>query len=52
MVKILEHLCAAAYRNVNDEMTRVYIINAIMKIDCALGYVDNKKVEMMLIDYK
>ena len=51
MNKILENLCTAAYRNVNEEITRVYIINAIMKIHCALGYVDNPKVEMMLIDY-
>lgn len=34
----MELLCSAAYRPINDEMTTVYILNAITKLHASLGF--------------
>lgn len=45
MNKIIDYLCLAAYRNLEDENTRVYILNSITKLHASLGFVENIKVE-------
>jgi hypothetical protein len=51
MVKIMDHLSLAAYRTLEDELTREYILNAITKLHAALGFVENNKVEAVMFDY-
>lgn len=45
MNKIIDYLCLAAYRNLEDENTRVYILNSITKLHASLGFPENIKVE-------
>lgn len=49
--KILDNLCIAAYRNMEDENTRVYILNSITKLHASLGFDENIKVEQVMSDY-
>ena len=35
MIKIIDNLCIAAYRNLEEELTRSYILNAITKLQAA-----------------
>jgi hypothetical protein len=51
MVKIMEQLCLSAYRNMNDDNTRVYIINSITKLHIALNFIDNQKVAAVMVDF-
>jgi hypothetical protein len=44
MNKIVDNLCMSAYRTLEDELTRVYIINAITKLHVSMGFTDNPKV--------
>mmetsp|Transcript_19763 Transcript_19763/g.14495 ORF Transcript_19763/g.14495 Transcript_19763/m.14495 type:complete len:181 (+) Transcript_19763:1092-1634(+) len=41
MQKIIDNLCSAAYRTLEDELTRSYILSAITKLQCSLGYPQN-----------
>lgn len=51
MVKILNYLSDAAYRPLEDELTRGYILTAITKLHATMGFVDNPKVESVMHDY-
>ena len=43
--KILNYLCESAYRTVEDEITRGYILTAISKLHASLGFVEGEKVD-------
>lgn len=51
IVKILNYLSDAAYRPLEDELTRGYILTAITKLHLTLGFPENPKVESVMIDY-
>ena len=36
MLKILDNLCLAAYRTLEDELTREYVLNAIIKLHASM----------------
>jgi hypothetical protein len=50
-VKILDYLAEAAYRPLEDELTRGYILTAITKLHAAMDYVESEKVEIVMYDY-
>jgi len=47
----LNYLSEAAYRPLEDELTRGYILTAITKLHATMGFDDNPKVEMVMEDY-
>ncbi|MFS8159956.1 MAG: hypothetical protein ACMG6E_07045 [Candidatus Roizmanbacteria bacterium] len=49
--KIIDNLCMSAYRTLEDELTRVYIINAITKLHVSMGFTENHKIEAVMGDY-
>jgi hypothetical protein len=51
VMKILNYLSDAAYRPLEDELTRGYILTAITKLHASLGFIDNPKVENVMYDY-
>ena len=51
MIKILDYLSEAAYRPLEDELTRGYILTAITKLHATIGFIENPKVEMVMHDY-
>jgi AP-4 complex subunit epsilon-1 len=51
MLKIIENLCVAAYRNLEDELTRCYILSAITKLHASMGFEENEKIEAVMYDY-
>ena len=51
MLKIIDHLCVAAYRPLEDELTRCYILSAITKLHASLGFEEIPKVETVMYDY-
>lgn len=51
VMKIIDNLCEAAYRNFEDEVTRGYILTAITKLHASQGYTDDVKVENVMADY-
>lgn len=51
MNKIIDYLAESAYRTLEDELTRGYILTAITKLHSALGFTENPKVEAVMFDY-
>ena len=51
MLTIIENLCVAAYRNLEDELTRCYVLSAITKLHASLGFEENEKIEAVMYDY-
>lgn len=51
MIKIIDNLCIAAYRNLEEELTRSYVLNAITKLQAAQGFPENIQVEAVMSDY-
>ena len=51
IIKILNYLSEAAYRPLENELTRGYILTAITKLHAALGFPENPKVESVMLDY-
>lgn len=51
MIKILNYLSDAAYRPLEDELTRGYILIAITKLHSTIGFLENPKVEAVMHDY-
>jgi len=51
LIKILNYLSDAAYRPLEDELTRGYILTAITKLHATMGFVENPKVESVMFDY-
>jgi len=51
IIKILNYLSDAAYRPLENELTRGYIMTAITKLHAALGFPENPKVECVMLDY-
>lgn len=49
--KIIDYLAESAYRTLEDELTRGYILTAITKLHSALGFNENPKVEAVMFDY-
>lgn len=49
--KILEKLCVAAYRNLEDENTRVYILNSITKLHASMNFPQNFQIEAVMTDF-
>lgn len=50
-VKILNYLADAAYRPLEDELTRGYILTAITKLHAAINFEENPKVDVVMEDY-
>jgi len=51
MTKILDNLCIAAYRNLEDELTRSYVLSAITKLHTSMEFCDNENVRAVMYDY-
>eukprot|EP00347_Sterkiella_histriomuscorum_P013326 403365145 len=51
ITKILNYLSDAAYRPLEDELTRGYILTAITKLQMIMNFEENPKVEMVMEDY-
>lgn len=51
-VKILDYLCEVAYRPLEDEMTRGYILTAITKLHCAIDFLDNERIDIVMFDFE
>jgi hypothetical protein len=51
-IKILEYLCEVAYRPLEDEMTRGYILTAITKLHQAMDFVQNERIDFVMQDYE
>ena len=51
IVKIMNYLSDAAYRPLEDEITRCYIMTAITKLHVTMSFIDNPKVEAVMYDY-
>lgn len=51
IMKILNYLSDAAYRPLEDELTRGYILTAITKLHATMGFTENLKVEQVMFDY-
>lgn len=51
MIKILNLLSEAAYKTLEDETTRSYILSAITKLHSSLAFFENEKVEKTMEDY-
>jgi AP-4 complex subunit epsilon-1 len=49
--KIINLLVQVAYRPLEDELTRAYILSAITKLHATIGYSDNPNVEAVMYDY-
>jgi hypothetical protein len=49
--KILNYLSDAAYRPLEDELTRGYILTAITKLHVAINFEENPKVDIVMDDY-
>lgn len=49
--KIVDLLSDAAYRTLEDETTRGYILSAITKLHASLNFVQNDKVDIVMRDY-
>lgn len=52
MIKIIDLLCDASYRNYEDELTRSYILTAITKLYAIQNFSGNPKVEKVMFDYE
>lgn len=50
-MKILNYLADAAYRPLEDELTRCYILTAITKLHATMGFNENEKVDNVMYDY-
>jgi hypothetical protein len=51
VLKILDLLAGAAYRTLEDETTRGYILSAITKLHASMNFNENEKVEQVMTDY-
>ena len=51
LIKIIDFLCDASYRNFEDELTRGYILTAITKLYAIQNFSDNPKVEFVMKNY-
>lgn len=51
VLKILDLLSSAAYRTLEDETTRGYILSAITKLHASMNFCENEKVETVMNDY-
>jgi hypothetical protein len=51
LVKILHYLADAAYRPLEDEITRGYLLTAITKLHAALGFEKDERVQYVMEDY-
>jgi hypothetical protein len=51
IVKIMNFLSDAAYRPLEDELTRCYILTAITKLHSTMNFVENPKVDCVMHDY-
>jgi len=51
VLKILDLLCNAAYRNLEDETTRGYILSAITKLHLSSSFEENERVSTVMSDY-
>lgn len=51
IIKILNYLSDTAYRPLEDEITRCYILTAITKLHATMSFVENPKVENVMLDY-
>jgi AP-4 complex subunit epsilon-1 len=49
--KIVTHLMNAAYKPLEDELTRGYILAAITKLHAAMAWAENPAVEAVMQDY-
>ena len=47
----MNYLSDAAYRPLEDELTRCYILTAITKLHSTMSFVENPKVEGVMHDY-
>lgn len=50
-IKIINLLVQVAYRPLEDELTRGYIISAITKLQMTMGFSHNEQVEAVMYDY-
>ena len=51
IVKIMNFLSDAAYRPLEEELTRCYILTAITKLHSTMNFVENPKVDCVMHDY-
>ena len=49
--KILDLLCGAAYRPLEDELTRSYILTAITKLHASMSFIDHDQINAVMTDY-
>ncbi len=49
--KILKHLCTLAYRTLEDELTRSYILSAITKLHSTMGFPEHEGVNQVMEDF-
>lgn len=49
--KIMKHLSLVAYRPLENELTRSYILSAITKLQCTLGFPKNEVIEKLMDDF-
>ena len=49
--KILKHLCNIAYRPLEDELTRSYILSAITKLHSTMGFPEHETIKQVIDDF-
>lgn len=49
--KIMKHLSLVAYRPLENELTRSYILSAITKLQCTQGFPKNEVIERLMDDF-
>jgi AP-4 complex subunit epsilon-1 len=49
--KILKHLCNIAYRPLEDELTRSYILSAITKLHSTMGFPEQENIKQVMDDF-
>ncbi len=49
--KILKHLSLVAYRPLENELTRSYILSAITKLQCTQGFPKNEIIDKLMNDF-
>ena len=47
----MNYLADAAYRPLEDELTRGYILTALIKLHAVMGFNDSPKVENVMFDF-
>ena len=49
--KILKHLCNIAYRPLEDELTRSYILSAVTKLHSTMGFPEQENIKQVMDDF-